>query len=198
MITVKEFAKKQHRSVQAIYQSIDRYKLQLEGHITKVGRTSYLDDEAVAFLETKREQNPVVIYQQDKDEELERLRQNADVMKAKIAELQEAVNNSQKEYIALQKENARLLALPADTAKKLAVAEIELKNANEKLQEREKEIEEHKGELEARATQFKIALEDAEKQRQEIRDDYQKQIDRLNEELRIESSKTWWQKLWKR
>ena len=140
MITVKEFAKKQHRSVQAIYQSIDRYKLQLEGHITKVGRTSYLDDEAVAFLETKREQNPVVIYQQDKDEELERLRQNADVMKAKIAELQEAVNNSQKEYIALQKENARLLALPADTAKKLAVAEIELKNANEKLQEREKEI----------------------------------------------------------
>ncbi len=198
MITVKEFAKKQHRSVQAIYQSIDRYKLQLEGHITKVGRTSYLDDEAVAFLETKREQNPVVIYQQDKDEELERLRQNADVMKAKIAELQEAVNNSQKEYIALQKENARLLALPADTAKKLAVAEIELKNANEKLQEREKEIEEQKGELEARATQFKIALEDAEKQRQEIRDDYQKQIDRLNEELRIESSKTWWQKLWKR
>ena len=198
MITVKEFAKKQHRSVQAIYQSIDRYKLQLEGHITKVGRTSYLDDEAVAFLETKREQNPVVIYQQDKDEELERLRQNADVMKAKIAELQEAVNNSQKEYIALQKENARLLALPADTAKKLAVAEIELKNANEKLQEREKEIEEQKGELEARATQFKSALEDAEKQRQEIRDDYQKQIDRLNEELRIESSKTWWQKLWKR
>lgn len=198
MITVKEFAKKQHRSVQAIYQSIDRYKLQLEGHITKVGRTSYLDDEAVAFLETKREQNPVVIYQQDKDEELERLRQNADVMKAKIAELQEAVNNSQKEYIALQKENARLLALPADTAKKLAVAEIELKNANEKLQEREKEIEEQKGELEARATQFKIALEDAEKQRQEIRDDYQKQIDRLNEELRIESNKTWWQKLWKR
>jgi len=198
MITVKEFAKKQHRSVQAIYQSIDRYKLQLEGHITKVGRTSYLDDEAVAFLETKREQNPVVIYQQDKDEELERLRQNADVMKAKIAELQEAVNNSQKEYIALQKENARLLALPADTAKKLAVAEIELKNANEKLQEREKEIEEQKGELEARATQFKIALDDAEKQRQEIRDDYQKQIDRLNEELRIESSKTWWQKLWKR
>lgn len=198
MITVKEFAKKQHRSVQAIYQSIDRYKLQLEGHIKKVGRTSYLDDEAVAFLETKREQNPVVIYQQDKDEELERLRQNADVMKAKIAELQEAVNNSQKEYIALQKENARLLALPADTAKKLAVAEIELKNANEKLQEREKEIEEQKGELEARSTQFKIALEDAEKQRQEIRDDYQKQIDRLNEELRIESSKTWWQKLWKR
>ena len=47
MITVKEFAKKQHRSVQAIYQSIDRYKLQLEGHIKKVGRTSYLDDEAV-------------------------------------------------------------------------------------------------------------------------------------------------------
>ena len=198
MITVKEFAKRQHRSVQAIYQSIDRYKLQLEGHIQKIGRTSYLDDEAVAFLETKREQNPVVIFQQDKDEELERLRQNADVMKAKIAELQESVNKSQQDYIALQKENARLLALPAETEKKLAVAEIELKNANDKLSERDKEIAEQKGELEARANQFRVVLEDAERQKQEIRDEYQKTIDRLNEELRAEASKTWWQKLWHR
>lgn len=196
MITVKEFAKRQHRSVQAIYQSIDRYKLQLEGHITKVGRTSYLDDEAVAFLESKREQNPVVIFQQDKDEEMERLRQNADVMKAKIAELQEAVNNSQKEYIALQKENARLLALPSETAKKLAVTEVELKNAQEKIQERDKELDEKKKEIEARTIQFKEYVDDVEKQKQSIRDDYLERINRLNEELRIESSKTWWQKLW--
>ena len=196
MITVKEFAKKQHRTVQAVYQSIDRYKMQLDGHIQKIGRTSYLDDEAVAFLESKREQNPVVIYQQDKDEELELLRKNADVMKAKIAELQEKINKSQEDYIALQAENAKLLALPAETGKKLAVAEIELKNANEKIGEREKEIAEQKGEIEARAAQLKTALEDAERQKQEIRDDYQKEINRLNEELRIESSKTWWQKLW--
>lgn len=196
MITVKEFAKRQHRSVQAIYQSIDRYRLQLEGHITKVGRTSYLDDEAVAFLETKREQNPVVIYQQDKDEELERLRQNADVMKAKIAELQETVNKSQQDYIALQKENSRLLALPSETAKKLAVAEVELKNATEKINDRDKELDEKKREIEARATQLKNVMDDAERQKQEIRDEYQKEINRLNEELRAEASKTWWQKLW--
>ena len=192
MITVKEFAKKQHRSVQAIYQSIDRYKLQLEGHIKKVGRTSYLDDEAVAFLEAKREQNPVVVYQQDKDEELELLRKNADVMKAKIAELQEKVNKSQEDYIALQAENAKLLALPAETEKKLAVAEVELKNATEKIEEKDQKISEQKGEIEAQAAQLKTAIDDAERQKQ----DYQKEIDRLTEELRIESSKTWWQKLW--
>jgi chromosome segregation ATPase len=192
MITVKEFAKKQHRSVQAIYQSIDRYKLQLEGHIKKVGRTSYLDDEAVAFLEAKREQNPVVVYQQDKDEELELLRKNADVMKAKIAELQEKVNKSQEDYIALQAENAKLLALPAETEKKLAVAEVELKNATEKIEEKDQKISEQKGEIEAQAAQLKTALDDAERQKQ----DFQKEIDRLTEELRIESSKTWWQKLW--
>ena len=192
MITVKEFAKKQHRSVQAIYQSIDRYKLQLEGHIKKVCRTSYLDDEAVAFLEAKREQNPVVVYQQDKDEELELLRKNADVMKAKIAELQEKVNKSQEDYIALQAENAKLLALPAETEKKLAVAEVELKNATEKIEEKDQKISEQKGEIEAQAAQLKTALDDAERQKQ----DFQKEIDRLTEELRIESSKTWWQKLW--
>ena len=192
MITVKEFAKKQHRTVQAVYQSIDRYKIQLDGHIQKIGRTSYLDDEAVAFLESKREQNPVVIYQQDKDEELEQLRKNADVMKAKIAELQEKVNKSQEEYIALQAENAKLLALPAETEKKLAVAEVELKNANEKIDEKDQKIAEQKGEIEEKAAQLKTAQEDAERQKQ----DYQKEIDRLTEELRKEASKTWWQKLW--
>lgn len=192
MITVKEFAKKQHRTVQAVYQSIDRYKIQLDGHIQKIGRTSYLDDEAVAFLESKREQNPVVIYQQDKDEELEQLRKNADVMKAKIVELQEKVNKSQEEYIALQAENAKLLALPAETEKKLAVAEVELKIANEKIDEKDLKIAEQKGEIEEKAAQLKTAQEDAERQKQ----DYQKEIDRLTEELRKESSKTWWQKLW--
>ena len=192
MITVKEFAKKQHRTVQAVYQSIDRYKIQLDGHIQKIGRTSYLDDDAVAFLESKREQNPVVIYQQDKDEELEQLRKNADVMKAKIVELQEKVNKSQEEYIALQAENAKLLALPAETEKKLAVAEVELKNANEKIDEKDQKIAEQKGEIEEKAAQLKTVQEDAERQKQ----DYQKEIDRLTEELRKEASKTWWQKLW--
>ena len=192
MITVKEFAKKQHRTVQAVYQSIDRYKIQLDGHIQKIGRTSYLDDDAVAFLESKREQNPVVIYQQDKDEELELLRKNADVMKAKIAELQEKVNKSQEDYIALQAENAKLLALPAETEKKLAVAEVELKNANEKIDEKDQKIAEQKGEIEEKVAQLKTAQEDAERQKQ----DYQKEIERLTEELRKESSKTWWQKLW--
>ena len=192
MITVKEFAKKQHRTVQAVYQSIDRYKIQLDGHIQKIGRTSYLDDEAVAFLESKREQNPVVIYQQDKDEELEQLRKNADVMKAKIVELQEKVNKSQEEYIALQSENAKLLALPAATEKKLAVAEVELKNANDKINEKDQKIAEQKGEIEEKVALLKNAQEDAERQKQS----YQKEINRLTEELRKEASKTWWQKLW--
>ena len=145
MITVKEFAKKQHRTVQAVYQSIDRYKIQLDGHIQKIGRTSYLDDDAVAFLESKREQNPVVIYQQDKDEELEQLRKNADVMKAKIAELQEKINKGQENYIALQAENAELRALPAETEKKLAVAEVELKTLTRRSMKRIRRSQSKKG-----------------------------------------------------
>ena len=188
MITVKEFAKKQHRTVQAVYQSIDRYKIQLDGHIQKIGRTSYLDDDAVAFLESKREQNPVVIYQQDKDEELDQLRKNADVMKAKIAELLEEANKSQKDYIALQAENAKLMALPAETEKKLALAEKDLEHANEKLEEKDQKIAEQKGEIEEKAIQLKTAQEETERQK--------KEIDRLTEELRKETSKTWWQKLW--
>ncbi len=192
MITVKEFAKKQHRTVQAVYQSIDRYKIQLDGHIQKIGRTSYLDDDAVAFLESKREQNPVVIYQQDKDEELETLRKNADVMKAEIAKLLKEASKSKDEYTALLEEKHRLELLPAETEKKLALAEKDLEHANEKIEEKDKKIAEQKGEIEEKAAQLKTAREDAERQKQ----DYQKEIDRLTEELRKESSKTWWQKLW--
>lgn len=192
MITVKEFAKKQHRTVQAVYQSIDRYKDQLKDHIQKIGRTSYLDDEAVAFLESKREQNPVVIYQQDKDEELETLRKNADVMKAEIAELLKEASKSKDEYTALLEEKHRLELLPAETEKKLALAEKDLEHANEKIEEKDKKIAEQKGEIDEKTAQLKTAREDAERQKQ----DYQKEIDRLTEELRKESSKTWWQKLW--
>ena len=192
MITVKEFAKKQHRTVQAVYQSIDRYKIQLDGHIQKIGRTSYLDDDAVAFLESKSEQNPVVIYQQDKDEELETLRKNADVMKAEIAKLLKEASKSKDEYTALLEEKHRLELLPAETEKKLALAEKDLEHANEKIEEKDKKIAEQKGEIEEKAAQLKTAREDAERQKQ----DYQKEIDRLTEELRKESSKTWWQKLW--
>ena len=106
--------------------------------------------------------------------------------------MQEKVNKSQEDYIALQAENAKLLALPAETEKKLAVAEVELKNATEKIEEKDQKISEQKGEIEAQAAQLKTAIDDAERQKQ----DYQKEIDRLTEELRIESSKTWWQKLW--
>ena len=174
MITVKEFAKSQHRTVQAVYQSINRYKVQLQDHIKKVGRTSYLDDEAVAFLESKREQNPVVVYQQDKDEELETLRKNADVMKAQIAKLLEEASKSKDEYTALLEEKHKLELLPAETEKKLALTEKDLAYANEKLEEK--------------TEQLKTATEESERQKQEIA--------RLTEELRIEASKTWWQKLW--
>ena len=178
--------------MQAVYQSIDRYKIQLDGHIQKIGRTSYLDDDAVAFLESKREQNPVVIYQQDKDEELETLRKNADVMKAEIAKLLKEASKSKDEYTALLEEKHRLELLPAETEKKLALAEKDLEHANEKIEEKDKKIAEQKGEIEEKAAQLKTAREDAERQKQ----DYQKEIDRLTEELRKESSKTWWQKLW--
>lgn len=62
MITMKEYAKENGISYEAVRQSVKRYREELEGHIVKVHRTQYLDDTAVAFLDQHRSQNPVVLY----------------------------------------------------------------------------------------------------------------------------------------
>ena len=53
-LTIKEYASSRGVSYEAVRMQLKRYGQQLDGFIERQGRTQYLTDEAVAFLDSKR------------------------------------------------------------------------------------------------------------------------------------------------
>lgn len=89
-ISIKDYAKQKGVTYEAIRKQISRYKAELEGHIVVDHRRQLLDETAVAILDKHREGNPVIVYQQDKDEELQNLRdENNNLLKQTVALLNE-------------------------------------------------------------------------------------------------------------
>lgn len=109
MISLKDYAAQKNVTYEAVRKSVSRYKDELEGHIVKVDRTQFLDDVAVAFLDKKRQKNPVVIIQQDKDEQIEQLRRENDILKNELLAAQKTMLNQKDEILRLKDENHALL-----------------------------------------------------------------------------------------
>lgn len=85
VISLKDYAKQNNISYEAVRQQVVRYADELGIHIIKDGRQQFLDEEAVAFLDGKRQKNPVAIIQMDKDEQLEVLRNEKEDLLTKVA-----------------------------------------------------------------------------------------------------------------
>lgn len=109
VISLREYARIKSISYEAVRQQVTRYREELGDHVVKDGRQQFLDEEAVAFLDERRQKNPVVIYQENKDEELERLR-------AERQQLLEELNGAKNRIIAQQD---RLYELAASEQKML-------------------------------------------------------------------------------
>ena len=86
MITLKDYAKQHNVTYEAIRSQVNRYRDQLGEHIIQDGRQQFLDDYAVDFLDERRQKNPVIIQQLDKDEQIEQLKNNENLLLAKIAD----------------------------------------------------------------------------------------------------------------
>jgi chromosome segregation ATPase len=100
MITIKDYAKQKGVSYEAIRKQIKRYDAELEGHLIKQNRFLMLDDEAVQFLDGKRSENPVIVYEQNKDEELEQLRQENKMLLIQMNTIQDQLGKVQQKLIA--------------------------------------------------------------------------------------------------
>lgn len=127
MISIKDYAKNKSVSYEAVRKQVNRYKTELEGHIHKVNRTQYLDDEAVTFLDSKRTENPVILLQMDKDEEIQRLSDENKALLIQIAQIQSELIQTQK-----------ALSAEKDSVKQLQAEKIALFEAK---QEQEAEAE---------------------------------------------------------
>lgn len=85
VISLKDYAAQKNISYEAVRQQVVRYKAELEGHIIRDGRQQFLDEEAVSFLDAKRQKNPVAIIQQDKNEQIEALEEQVKQLLIKTA-----------------------------------------------------------------------------------------------------------------
>lgn len=142
LISLKDYAKNNNITYEAVRQQVNRYANELGGHIIRDGRQQFLDEEAVAFLDGKRQKNPVVIIQQDKDEMIELLRREKEELLTKVAELSVwKADNA----IAIAEANHRQALLEAGEEKIKAlegqIAQVEQK-ASEDVQKAQKKVEE--------------------------------------------------------
>lgn len=122
MVTVKEYAEQQGKSVQAVYKQMRAKEnaALLENHIflQKIGNKTakVLDDEAVEILNNASKQAPTVVLKNDKDEQIEALKAEKEllanenkVLLVKVAELQEQLLQEKDNIKLLQQEKIALL-----------------------------------------------------------------------------------------
>lgn len=135
LISLKDYAKMKNITYEAVRKSVVRYREELEGHIIVEGKTQYLDEYAVAFLDEKRQKNPVVIIQESKDERIAALEaENAELLRKYAAVAEWKAENAEK---IAQADNTLLLldstkaSLEAETAARIASDE----KANQAYQE---------------------------------------------------------------
>lgn len=126
VMSIKDYARARKITYEAARQQVKRYEKELQGHIHRQNRTQYLDDYAVGLLDDHRQQNPVVVVNQDRDAELEKLRSENKTLLQQVAMLQDKLLTAQESAIEAAKQTVLLDAAQADKAA---------------LQERVKELE---------------------------------------------------------
>lgn len=91
MKSIKEYAKEQGVSYEAIRRMVSRYSDELKPFLVKEGKKTYLTDKAIQFLEQKRNSNPTIIINQARDEEIDRLRSENERLNHKVEALQDMI-----------------------------------------------------------------------------------------------------------
>lgn len=145
MISIKDYAKETGVSYEAVRQRIKRYESDLEGHIQKQGRTQYLDDFAIAFLNEHRLQNPVVLFDKGAGEDFRALQNELQEVKTLAKDYWEQLKQKESTMAILVQQNeeyrlqtnsiARLEADNEAAKEKAAQAEEKALNAERELAE---------------------------------------------------------------
>ena len=174
MISIREYAKAHGVSYEAIRSQVARYMdrevdgFRLSDHISKVGRTQYIDDEGAAFLDERRSRSPIVIQQEERDETIERLRTRVDELQARLIAAQD-------EYRVLMEEKHEIeMREQALIADKQMIAEIRAETAEavaraEEAEKARKKAEEEAKDARAQAEQQAIAAKEAREEADRLR-----------------------------
>lgn len=161
IISLKDYAEQKKVSYEAVRQQVIRYKNDLGSHIIRDGRQQFLDEDAVAFLDGKRQKNPVTVIQQDKNERMEALEEQVKQLLLKtaaqadrIAELSEwkaekavAIAGAEQQKLLLEERTKRVEQLES-TAKEAMDKLREVENAAREAVDKLRQAEERAQQLE--------------------------------------------------
>lgn len=87
MTSFNEYAYSKHITYEAVRKQVKRYQGDLKGHIIKRGNKQYLDDFAIDFLDQKRNSNPIIIEQYEKEEVRIKLEEENKVLQDQVTGL---------------------------------------------------------------------------------------------------------------
>ena len=109
MLTIKQYAESRHISYEAARKSFNRYYEDIKGHVTKQGRMNLVDDEGAAFLDGKRQENPVVVVNEDKNERIASLEAENKALLLKVTQLQDELLKERNTVKELMQDKIQLL-----------------------------------------------------------------------------------------
>ena len=169
LISLKDYAKQSNISYEAVRQQVNRYRDELVQHIVKDGRQQFLDEMAVEFLDSKRDKNPVVVIQQDKDDLIASLESENKGLLIKVADLQERLIKEKEERLMLVEKVSKVELLQAgkeEAERKAAETALELDDVRARAEKAEKENEV----LISKKIDVELALTAAEKENKTLED----------------------------
>ena len=137
LITIKDYAKQKGVSYEAIRKQIKRYEEELKDHLQKQNRFLMLDEEAVKFLDDKRAENPVIVYEQNKDEALEELLQQNNMLLVQMNQVQAQLGKVQQQLIGEMEKTKALTTEKVQYLEYKAQSEAKEKQLKDILAERE-------------------------------------------------------------
>ena len=104
LVTIKEYAKKHNISYEAVRRQLVQYAddESIKNHIVQRGRTRFLDNTAVSFLDSKRNVNPTIVMSAQVVEELKQKDEQIEALKNKLLQVQEQLIDKSNLIIELQ------------------------------------------------------------------------------------------------
>lgn len=154
VITLREYAKTHNISYEAVRKQVARFQEELSEHIIDDGGQRFLDETAVAFLDSRRVRNPVVLANDGAKAELEAAKAALEEMRYECAKKDGKIEILQQQLIA----NAGAAALleAAENREKVLQAKTEdLIRENAKLEDRAKEAKAEAAEIKAKYEKLK-------------------------------------------
>lgn len=136
LVTIREFADLQGITYEAVRKQVVRYSEELSGHVVRKNRTQYLDEVAVKFLQERRRESPIILQNTNQGEEISRLMDQVESLRAQLVSAQNKLLESQERIISLQDEAQKALE---DKARYTALLE-DNETKEKKLQETEERL----------------------------------------------------------